>query len=72
MNQHFSQSSHGASRETQRLCPCGKDARPDHWDCDDCHALESSIYRAREAYRRRSRNKAALQSIAAQAKAGVP
>jgi hypothetical protein len=46
MSQHFSQSSHAASRETQKLCACGKEARPDHWDCDDCHALESSIYRA--------------------------
>lgn len=63
----FSQSSHGASRETS--CRCGNPARPDHWDCDACHATESRIYRARQIYRRKQAMSAALKSIAIQAKA---
>lgn len=71
MSEHFSQSAHGASRETQRICRCGNAARPDHWDCDACHATESSIYRARQIYRRKKAMSEAIGAMAAQAKAGV-
>lgn len=71
MNQHFRQSAHDVSRETERLCACGNTARPDHWDCDACHATEMRVYRARQIYRRKQAISSAIGAMAIQAKVGT-